>query len=228
MGVDLDQAQGGDGLRFRARHGIDGQVVAFMGALTDDKGVVHLLRAMQCLWDAGSDATLVVAGQPLAPSTFEQVYQALPDGHRQRIRRLGVVDGQLKQDMLAATDLFAMPSRVDSFGIVYLEAWAYGLPVIGCRAGGVPGVIEDGQDGLLVPYGDLVSLTSALDALLSAPDLRLAMGARGRAKVEARYTWNRIYDQLQAMYRALVAASPAAEPAAIGGPVPAPCSGAGA
>ena len=88
------------------------------------------------------------------PSTFEGVYGELPEAHRVRTRRLGPVRGQLKQDMLAATDLFVLPSRVDSFGIVYLEAWAYGLPVIGCRAGGVPDVIDDGQDGLLVNYGD--------------------------------------------------------------------------
>jgi len=109
--------------------------------------------------------------------------------------------------MLAATDLFAMPSRVDSFGIVYLEAWAYGLPVIGCHAGGVPDVIDDGQDGLLVPFGDQASLSSAIETLLTDPDRRRRLGQRGRAKVETTYTWGQIYQKLEAVYRE-VAASP--------------------
>jgi glycosyltransferase involved in cell wall biosynthesis len=117
------------------------------------------------------------------------------------------VSGQLKQDMLAATDVFAMPSRVDSFGIVYLEAWAYGVPVIGCQAGGVPDVIDDGQDGLLIPFGDQQALAAAIDALLADPDRRRAMGQRGRAKVEANYTWEQIYQKLRAIYQELVANS---------------------
>jgi glycosyltransferase involved in cell wall biosynthesis len=203
MGVDLDQVRGGDATRFQRQHGIDGPVVTFMGAVTDDKGAVHLVRAMQRLWDQGATATLVIAGQPVAPSSFERVYGELPVRHRTHIRRMGPVRGRLKRDMLAATDLFAMPSRVDSFGIVYLEAWACGAPVIGCRAGGVPDVIEHGQDGLLIPFGDMPALASAIEALLADPARRRAMGQRGQAKVQARYTWDHIYQRLRALYEEL-------------------------
>jgi len=164
-----------------------------MGAVTDDKGAVHLVRAMQRLWNQGSPAVLVIAGPLVTPSSFEGVYGSLPELHRQQVRRMGPVHGQLKQDMLAATDLFVLPSRIDSFGIVYLEAWAYGVPVIGCRAGGVPDVIDDEQDGLLVGYGDVRALSSAIETLISDPDRRDSMGEHGRAKVEAFYTWDRIY-----------------------------------
>ncbi len=211
MGVDLDDddaisiARGGDATRFRVRHGVDGSLVTFMGVLTDDKGVVHLLQALGRLWDAGTEATLALAGPTVEPSTFERAWAALPGAHRQRIRRLGTVGGQLKQDLLAATDVFCLPSRVDSFGIVYLEAWAYGAPVIGCRAGGVPDVVDDGADGLLVEFGDVAGLAAALEALLADPGRRQALGARGRAKVEARYTWERIYRGLLAVYEELVA-----------------------
>jgi len=205
MGVDLDQVQGGDGERFRAQHGIDGPAVTFMGAVTDDKGAVHLLRAMQHLWHNGSKAALIIAGQTVTPGTFERVYDGLPAAQRMRIRRMGPVGGQLKQDMLAATDLFVLPSRVDSFGIVYLEAWAYGVPVIGCQAGGVPEVIEEGQDGLLVEFGDEDSLGAAIKALLVDPDRRRALGEHGRAKVKARYTWDRVHRRLLAAYEELVA-----------------------
>lgn len=206
MGVDLDETQNGDGARFRIQHGIDGPVVTFMGVLTDDKGIVHLLRAMQRLWDKGSNATLVIAGRPMVPSTFERAYAGLPEDQRLMTRRLGVVGGQLKQDMLAATDLFAMPSRIDSFGIVYLEAWAYGVPVIGCRAGGVPDVVEDGQDGVLVDYGDDAGLAAAIEVLLAGPEHCRAMGWRGRIKVESHYTWDHIYRGLAAVYQELAGA----------------------
>ncbi len=226
MGVDLAEVQGGGGVappppgksrrlgespatvrgaQFRAQHGIDGPVITFMGAVTDDKGIIHLVRAMQHLWRRGSEATLVIAGQPVSPSSFERVYGGLPENHRLRIRRMGLVSGQLKQDMLASTDVFTMPSRVDSFGIVYLEAWAHGVPVIGCSAGGVPEVIDDGQDGLLVPFGDQASLASAIETLLADPVRRRAMGRKGRAKVEARYTWEQIYQGLRVLYGELVA-----------------------
>jgi len=208
MGIDPEATRGGDRDRFRAEHGIDGAVITFMGALTDDKGVVHLLRAMQPVWADTSPVTLVLAGPTVSPSTFEREFGALPDRLRARIRRLGVVTGPAKQDMLAASDLLVLPSRVDSFGIVFLEAWAYGLPVIGCRAGGVPDVIDDGQDGLLVPFGDIAALAGAIASLLGSPDRRQAMGSRGKAKVEARYTWESIYTRLWAVYQDLVGSWP--------------------
>jgi glycogen(starch) synthase len=207
MGVDLDRLVGGNGLRFRAQHGVDGPIVTFMGAVTDDKGAVHLLKAMQSLWREGSQATLVLAGQPVSPSTLESAYRGLPEAHRLRVRRMGPVTGQLKQDLLASTDVFALPSRVDSFGIVYLEAWAYGVPVIGCRAGGVPEVIDEAENGLLVGFGDESGLASALARLLADTGMSSAMGRRGRAKVEARYTWDHLYPKLQAVYRDLVPCS---------------------
>jgi glycogen(starch) synthase len=206
-GVDLRHLQGGDATRFRRDHGIDGPVVTFMGAVTDDKGIVHLMRAMQQLWAEGNRATLAIVGRPVKPSSFEREYQGLAESHRARVRRLGPVSDSLKQDILAATQVFAMPSRVDSFGIVYLEAWAYGIPVIGCHAGGVPDVIDDGQDGLLVPFGDPGALAQAIESLLADRGRRREMGQRGRSKVEAHFTWDRIYEGLRGIYEELVAAA---------------------
>ncbi len=205
MGVDPNELQGGDGGRFRAEQAIDGPTVTFMGALTDDKGAVDLLRAMQRLWQRGSDAVLVMAGPPVSPSSLAKRFDDLAEAERARVRRVGPVGGQLKQDLLAATDVFALPSRVDSFGIVYLEAWAYSIPVIGCLAGGVPDVVDDGEDGLLVPFGDPGALAQAIELLLGDQDRRREMGRNGRAKVEARFTWDRIYKGLFGVYQELVA-----------------------
>jgi glycosyltransferase involved in cell wall biosynthesis len=217
MGIDPAETRGGDGRRFRAAHGLAeaAPVVGFMGTLTADKGVMHLCEAMRSLWADGSDATLALAGQAIKPGGFESYYAALPADARSRILVTGQLGGQAKQDFLAACDVFAMPSRVDSFGIVYLEAWAYGKPVVGARAGGVPAVVDDGQDGLLAAFGDAADIARALRQLLADAGLRAAMGERGRRKVGERYTWERIYRQLVDVYDGLL--SGAAGAAAHGG-----------
>ena len=127
-----------------------------------------------------------------------------PVAVRGRVRVLGVVDEAEKQDLLAAASLFAMPSRTDSFGIAYLEAWLAGLPVIGARAWTMDDVIADGVDGLLGPYNDPAALADAIAALLADPARRAAMGAAGRAKTLARYTWDNAYHSVLSTYRELV------------------------
>ena len=86
-----------------------------------------------------------------------------------------------------------MPSRTDSFGIVYLEAWLYNKPVIGAYAGGVPDVIDDGKNGYLVKFGDVEMLAQRIKQLLGNPIGALTMGQRGYAKVLHEMTWERQY-----------------------------------
>jgi glycosyltransferase involved in cell wall biosynthesis len=87
----------------------------------------------------------------------------------------------------AAAELFALPSRGEGFGFVYLEAMARGKPVIGGAHGGAPEVIEDGVTGYLVQHGDTVQLATSIDALLDNPDRAKEMGARGRERVEKEF-----------------------------------------
>jgi glycogen(starch) synthase len=202
MGVDLNRLREGKAQRFRARYSLDGPVVTFIGTATHDKGSFHLVRAMEQLWSQGQYIHLVIAGSTV--DEFTRFYRKLTPATRKRILLLGPVPDKDKQDLLAATDVFALPSRIDSFGIVYLEAWAYGKPVIGARAGGVPDVINDGVDGLLVPFGDVPELAAAIKTLLSDPSRARTMGQRGQAKVETRYTWNHIYSRLRTIYEQLI------------------------
>ncbi len=202
MGVDLQRLTGGDGQRFRARYGLSGPLVTFLGVVTYDKGCFHLVRALERLWTGGWPVHLVLAGPTV--DEFEQFWRRLSPQTRACTLRLGPVVGPDKQDLLAATDVLVLPSRIDSFGIVVLEAWAYGKPVIGARAGGLPAVIKDEVDGLLVPFGDVMALARAIERLLADPGYRQALGRRGRAKVEANYTWERIYGGLRAIYERLV------------------------
>jgi len=197
-GVDPATVTGGDGAAFRARHGIDGPIVACIGAMAHDKGTPHVVAALQRLWREGSEATLVLAGPALAH--FTRFHAALPEADRARCRLLGFISDAEKRDLLAAADIFALPSRTDSFGIVYLEAWCCGLPVIGARAGGVPDVIADGEDGLLVPFADVPVLATALRTLLADRGMAQAFGARGRAKVLAGMTWDHVFAAFARIY----------------------------
>jgi Glycosyltransferase len=84
----------------------------------------------------------------------------------------------------AHCEMFALPSRGEGFGLVYLEAMASGKPVIGGAHGGAPEVIEDGKTGYLVPHGDAAQLATAIETLLSDASLREEMGRRGKQRVE--------------------------------------------
>ncbi len=87
-------------------------------------------------------------------------------------------------------EMFALPSRAEGFGLVYLEAMAYGKPVIGGAHGGAPEVIEDGVTGFLVPHGDAVQLATSIETLLSDPALAQKMGGRGRQRVEREFRFS--------------------------------------
>jgi glycogen synthase len=197
-GVAPHELAGGDGTRFRANHDVAGPLVLYVGALARDKGAIQVIEAMRRVWAAGGDATLALIGAPLAH--FTAFYETLPADVRARIRLLPYAPEQVKLDAYAAADLFAMPSRTDSFGIVYLEAWCYGVPVIGARAGGVPDVIDDGVNGLLVRFGDDAELADTIDRLLRDRDEARRLGMAGREKVLRELTWDHKYAQVRAVY----------------------------
>ena len=91
----------------------------------------------------------------------------------------------------------SLTSRTDSFGIVLLEAWSYGKPVIGALAGGLPVVISDGVDGRLVPFGDAVALSKAIAEILLNPQKAASWGLAGQRKTLERYTWNKVYERFK-------------------------------
>jgi glycosyltransferase involved in cell wall biosynthesis len=201
-GVNPDEVVGGKARRFLARHRIQAPLVTCLGAMAYDKGTVQVVEAVRRLWAAGTKVDLVLAGAIL--SSFRRYLEQLPAEVRQGIRVLGPVDEAEKRDLLAAADIVAMPSRTDSFGLVYLEAWLYRKPVIGARAWGVMDVIEDGVDGLLVPFDDSEALATALSFLLEHPAICAEMGACGEEKVYRLHTWDDKYEAVRALYTELV------------------------
>src|SRR5438552_3376876 len=123
-------------------------------------------------WQAGRQFHLVLAG-PEMPN-FQRFWRQYDSAHR--VRRLGTLSETQKRDFFAGIDVFALPSRSDSFGLVLLEAWANGVANVAYRAGGVGDVIRDGQDGLLVRCGDVGELAQALERLVTNAEERRRMG----------------------------------------------------
>ncbi|MBV9580252.1 MAG: glycosyltransferase family 4 protein, partial [Chloroflexi bacterium] len=201
-GVNPQELEGGDGHRFRTRYaiGADEPIVFYIGMKAFNKGTEHVVEAMRLLWSRGLRARLVLAGASQPP--FRRFWQRQPPEVRQHTLMLDYIPDADKNDLLAAGDIFAMPSRSDTFGIVYLEAWYYAKPVIGAYAGGVPEVIREGQDGFLVGFGDTEALAARIAELVNNPELRRAFGQQGAAKVRQSFTWDAVYHELASLYSA--------------------------
>ncbi len=199
IGLDLSAGDGADGARFRAAHAIppDAPIVLFIGSITRDKGAVTLLRAMRAVWQAHPDARAVFIGDAPAPGGFAPALAELAHDERARVILPGIVSERDKHDALQACTLFAMPSRVDSFGIVYLEAWLHSKPVIGADAGGVPDVITHERDGLIIPFDDVATLARQVKALLADPARAATLGAHGRRTLETKYAWEMVMGRLE-------------------------------
>lgn len=194
-GADSDRVTGGDAVRFRERHDIAGPIVFFVGAMASDKGAFDVVAAMERLWQRGSDATLVMAGSPT--DAFDAYYGLRSEATKRRTRVLGFVSDEEKRDLFAAGDVFTMPSRTDSFGIVFLEAWLNGVPVVAADAGGVPDVVEHERSGLIVPFAAPDALAEAFARLLADRDLRARMAAHGARRVHERFTWDAVYARVR-------------------------------
>jgi Glycosyltransferase len=101
-----------------------------------------------------------------------------------------------------AADVFCLPSTMstESFGIVNLEAMACGVPIVASKIGGIPDVVKDGENGLLVPPWDSEALADVIIYLLENEDIREKMGNIGREKVEG-YSWARIAEETEKVYK---------------------------
>jgi glycosyltransferase involved in cell wall biosynthesis len=208
MAVEHEAVTGGDPLALRTRLGIPAgrPVIGHLATLDPNKGTTDLVLAVTRLnatRPPDDPVHLLLAG-PSSPD-FERFVADLPGGTLPPWVSLhGVLPAEDRADFYAALDVFCMPSRTDSFGIVFLEAWANGLPVVAAAAGGVTEVVRDGETGLLVPFGDLDRLTLALGALVIDRESARSLGSAGKAMVEQGYTWDDRFATLIGRTRELV------------------------
>lgn len=170
--------------------------VLFLGAATYDKGAFTLAQAVADLAREGKVVEIVCAGsQQHQLAVFLDIFPAsIRAILKERIHLLGEVKEETKQVLLADCVALALPSRVDSFGIVLLEAWQHAKPVVAAAVGGPATLVTQEKTGLLVPFGDSAPLALALQRLFNEPDLAARMGASGRQTVINQYTWDNCYD----------------------------------
>jgi glycosyltransferase involved in cell wall biosynthesis len=202
LGVDPDPFQDVDAERARSELAFtSGPVVGFVGQLAPHKGIDRLVSAMEHVWKEHPDANLLVAGArtPHASALQARVLR-LDEPWRSRVRWIENFDDSRKPVLFAACDVIAYPSRFESFGLVFLEAWAAGLPVVGCRGSAVEDVIRDEVDGLLVDVDSVTGLAAALSRLLRNPTERANMGAAGRARVLEHHRWETIAARFREVY----------------------------
>ena len=175
-------------------------VVARMDAL---KGHATLLRALALLRETGSRLTTLFVGDGDERPDLERLAResGLDAAH---IRFLGF--RQDVTDLLAASDLFVLPSLSEGLPLSILEAMSQGLPIVASNVGGIPELVENGRQGVLVPPGDARILADALQKLACDADLRQTMGAAGQARVTASFGFDRMAAQYAALYHSLLAA----------------------
>lgn len=201
-GIDLDMFTGADGQGIRAAYGWGNDpVIAFVGQLNKRKGLPHLLTAMPHVWNRFPSARLLLAGSSgtYVEQLKKEIARLSPPGTRQIVLKIDFPEED-KAKIFAACDIFVLPSAEESFGIVFLEAWACHKPVIGIRAGAVPSIIADDGDGLLASPGRPEALATALCQLLANPAQRRELGQAGYKKVGQHYTWDKVTDKYREVY----------------------------
>ena len=206
-GVDPARFAGGDGAAFRQRHAIPAgaPVVLTVGRIDPQKDQRTAILALAALTATHPEARLVLAG-PVTDAAYRErlAADAASAQVAGRVVFAGGLSGTDVADAYRAADAFLLPSRHEPFGIVVLEAWAAGLPVVATRVGGIPSFAEDGRDCLLVEPGDPVAAAEALRTLLRDRGRAAGLASAGRDKALGSYTWDAVTRRLAALYEELV------------------------
>jgi glycosyltransferase involved in cell wall biosynthesis len=172
--------------------------VLFVGWMLEAKGVRELIEAARAL--PAARFTLIGAEDPQFLASVRGELEALGE----RVRRLPPRPREEVMALYAEADVFVLPTWREGFPNVVLEAMAAGLPVVATPVGAIPDAVRDGEEGLLVPVRDPAALTAALRRLIEDRELRLAMGARARARAESVFSMEAVTAQLEALYRGLL------------------------
>jgi starch synthase len=219
-GVDLDTYRPVPQSDALAAHGVDPArpYAVFVGRITRQKGVVHLLDALHHL---PADAQVVLAaGAPDTPAIAEE-FRAQVAALEAAGRRPVWIEQMLPRDevvqLLSHAAVFVCPSIYEPFGIVNLEAMACGIPVVASAVGGIPEIVVDGETGTLVPFtpGDdpygspadpdafARALAAAIAPYLDDPMLAIGRGAAGRQRARDHFAWSVIASRTVDLYRSV-------------------------
>ena len=153
------------------------------------KGLDHLILAMPRLLQAVPDVHLVAIGSGTDVPRLQRLAQE--SGVASRVRFLSSLPQEDLWSAYAFCDVFALPSRGEGFGLVFLEAMSHGKPVVGGAHGGTPEIIENGVSGYLVQHGEVAQLADCIRLLLADDTLRLRMGQRAFERARSEFTFGR-------------------------------------
>jgi len=176
----------------------------YMGRITQGKGVYDLLEAIRLVAATQPEARLVIAGTGESARVLARARELGIDG---RVELAGWVEGAGKQALLARARALVLPSYAEGLPMVILEAMALSTPVIATPVGGVPDLIQDGHNGLLVAPGDSAGLAAAMCRLLTERGLAADMGAAGRRLVQGEFGMQGALSRLGLLYRLAGASS---------------------
>jgi glycogen synthase len=220
-GIDADFYRPDPAIDALTRHGIDPDVpyVLFVGRITRQKGIVHLVRALHHL--APGIGVVLCAGQPDTPDIAREMTEGVRavQAERPNVVWIGeMVSREEVRQLYSHAAVFCCPSVYEPFGIINLEAAACETPVVASAVGGIPEVVVDGETGLLVPV-DLspddpmlpldpdrfeLNLAGAINALMADATTREVMGRAARRRAVEHFSWSAIARQTVALYETLV------------------------
>jgi glycogen synthase len=180
------------------RLGVREPYVLFVGRISEQKGLFHLIEAAGELPPAVQ--VVLCAAAPDTPELEARVGRAATA--HPAIRWIpGMLPVRDVVQLYSHAELFVCPSVYEPFGLINLEAMACETPVVASAVGGIVEVVENGHTGLLVPPARPRELAAAIRALLDDPARARAMGVAGRRRVEERFTWSRVAEQTERVYR---------------------------
>jgi len=172
--------------------------ILFVGRLATEKGLSFLIEAIPEVVSQHPSATFLFVGED--HGVKHALLRRAADLKVSRyVKFLGPKFGAALADIYRESRLFVLPSLYETFGLVILEAMASGLPIVTTRVGGVPELVRDGYNGVLVPPKDHVALAEAINSLLSNRQLYRRMSAQN-VETAKRYSWRRIAERIEALY----------------------------
>jgi len=201
-GIDPERFRRTDARDHLERLGVTTPYVLFVGRITDQKGIFHLIEAAKRL-PAGVQVVMC-ASAPDTPEIEERLRRAVAT--MPNVRWINeMVKHEVVVQLYSHAAVFCCPSVYEPFGIINLEAMACETAVVASAVGGILEVVVDGETGLLVPPAKPDALVGALTRLLNDPDMRRRMGQAGRRRVEAQFSWASVAERTERVYADAIA-----------------------
>ncbi len=178
-----------------------GKIVFFVGRMVREKGVQLLLEAAPRVLERHGDVTFVLAGR--GPMLDEWKQQAERLGIAGQTRFLGFVEDERRNQLFRIADVAVFPSLYEPFGIVALEAMAFGTPLLVADTGGLREIVRHGENGATMYTGDSESLFNQLCWLLENPEMSRGMAEQARQELQQQYNWTGLASQTMTAYCSL-------------------------